>query len=417
MIIKYALIKYLAILISVVQGVVFVWAVTLHFSNSDLTFVLLVFGLITYLILFDFGLGKPIYSLLRKRYVGCSLRLNRDVVLGRTILSVLTGIVTIVSVGLFSALYFVYSPSQIPFISVAFIALFAGVSVGITMIKDLFDAVDEFVFWEGHDLTRKFLLFLFTFFIYFDPSLISFSFSLFFINLLLFFSLFRRLHFLYPGKLPSHFIIRIRKFLKDAFYNFQFKTYELFIYNWGYVIFPFFSDQLLLLYSVFNRLFLGTSVGIRAITDIYIHSLTKMFFNEQYAELKKKVDVILLLGIVGSSVVIALLIVFTVELNAYWLNNRVFLDEVVIIAFSFYLIGNAITHTSGLLLISTGASFKLMSVFSRNIFFVTLILVLLAMYLIEVDSAILLVVSGAVYFIASFWYLYAIKEKIKVSIS
>lgn len=414
MIIKYAVIKYFAILLSVIQGVLFIWGVTFQFSGVDLAFILLMFGLITYLVLFDFGLGKPIYSCIRQLYVNNSPYLNREVALGKVIVIFLTVVVSVLSIVLFSVLYYVYEPEAFHFISIALISLYAGVSIGITMFKDVFDSVNKYLYWEWRDLTRKLILFVLTPSIYFDPSLLLFSTGLLTLNLLVFLNLLHHLNLFYPAKLASSDLIGIRKYIKDAFYNFQFRVNELFIYNWGYVLFPLVSDQMLIVYSIFNRLFLGVSVGIRAITDINIHYLTKMFFDHQIAFLRRRFKLTVALGIISSLTAIILLILFKSELNTYWLNDKVSLNNLLITAFSLYLVGNAITHSSGLLLISTGGSFRLMSTYSRNVLIGTMIVVILFMYLKRVDLGYILISSGVIYFLAAFWYLKAVIEKIKV---
>ena len=144
------------------------------------------------------------------------------------------------------------------------------------------------------------------------------------------------------------------------------------MYNWGYLIIPFFSDQLLVLYAILNRIFLGVSIPIRAISDIYIHNLTKIYFSKGFSSIEHKIIKLILISLILGLMMIFFIFYFHKELNFYWLNEKASIDLVFLYAISIFILTNTILHPIGSVLISIGGYFKKM----RNYSFIVVTLMI-----------------------------------------
>ena len=351
----------------------FVWVVTYVYQSEDLVYIFMLFGIITYFTVFDFGVGKPIYARLRKMYLSKDIRLKQEVLAGKSLMLIILIILLFFCTFTVTILYVSYLPIKISYLSTAALGLYIAFSICITLLKDVFDAIDKYLSWEKFDVYRKIGLLIATTSIYFDPSLLILSFTLLIINILILVALFKKMNsFGYYGFDIRGAWHKIPFYKESAFDNLIFKINEVLMYNWGYLIIPFFSDQLLVLYAILNRIFLGVSIPIRAISDIYIHNLTKIYFSKGFSSIEHKIIKLILISLILGLMMIFFIFYFHKELNFYWLNEKASIDLVFLYAISIFILTNTILHPIGSVLISIGGYFKKM----RNYSFIVVTLMI-----------------------------------------
>jgi len=198
---------------------------------------------------------------------------------------------------------------------------------------------------------------------------------------------------------------KISIYKENALDNLSFKVNEVVIYNWGYLIIPLFSEQLLIIYAILNRMFLGAVIPIRAVSDIYIHNLTQLFLLQGFHSIERKLKKLILQSFLLGIVIVFFVSYFHEEINSYWLNNKVSMDAEFLSAFAIFLLTNAILHPIGLFLISIGNHFTKMRNYSFFIMILTILLVTILLILNENEWVLLC--ASFVYTISLYFYIRA----------
>lgn len=256
---------------------------TLMISRIDtslMAYIMIVLGLSTYLSLTDFGIGKPVYALIKELHTHQNTdALKKLLTEVSSIYLKLVLISTLVSSSIFFIVGIQYEAQTVFSWQILVIfCLFNAVNPILSIYKPLLSAINRYNEFEKIDFFRRTLLLCFMLLICFSIN------TVFLYGLLLagcFFLFFRAL-ILLDVKPTMEF--PVRDFFskhKSSFYSaFIFSLCELFIYNCGYVLLPIFgSDTDVILYGFWMRAFLVMVMLLRIIIDVKMHSIVEIFFS------------------------------------------------------------------------------------------------------------------------------------------
>ncbi|WP_299734772.1 hypothetical protein [uncultured Endozoicomonas sp.] len=368
---RFATIRYLSIIVSLVTGFTQIGIFSRIYSDNNLNYLLLVYGLISYLSFFNLGLGKPVYADFRKKFLNNNLNKTEITIVNL----LLIGIIFTLIIALSLASYLIGNIYKVEFSPIVMMLygynIVAIVAFG--FYRDIFNAFDLYVWYEAIDLIRKSFMLISLLCIFLDKSFFLSNVVLFITNTSI---------FLYGIKLLSKKIkislidrleiskINIRsvskKYLGSSKQYFIFTVNETYIYNFGYIIFPFLDDNSgLYIFSIWQRLFQGAASFVRVVGDTAIHNITNIYYTtKSYSQVKKNLIISTLLSILISIFFIIGLFLFGEKLFAIWLGKTGYFSTLFCVAFSIWIILNAVQHVVGTYLLSIGGRYKLLMILS-----------------------------------------------------
>ena len=361
---KYFLIKYLGLFLGIIVTFLQPKFFNTFFTVDEFAYLLLLFGISNYLLLFDGGLSKSIYPSIRKKFID-NISLNDEVIDLFSVFN-LIGLISFI-VFCFAALFF--HQLYITNFKILFILLFSffmSVNVLISFYKNILSAIDEYIFFEKIDVSRKIINILMILLLYIDHSFVSSILFGFLSLLVLYVSLLYKVCFKINISFFKIFSIKydaikrvVKKYYTDSKDSLIFTINEILIYNGGYIIFPFFLNSYeIIIYGLWVRLFTGISMLFRAITDISIHNITRNYFEGNNYEVIKNLKIITSLNFI--IIFCSFLIYFLYQDNLFflWLNNDYFFPKLTNAALWIIIIANALQHIAGTFLISVGGNFQ-----------------------------------------------------------
>lgn len=277
---KLFLLKFINAFFALLTAVMVPTLMISRIDTSLLAYIMIVLGLSTYLSITDFGIGKPVYALIKELHT----HKNTDALdeLLTKVSSVYLKLVLIsisVSSGIFLLVGLHYEAQKLfswPILVI--FCLFNAVNPIISIYKPLLSAINKYNEFEKIDFFRRTLLLCFM-------LLICFSINIVFIYTLLlagcFFLFFRVLVLLGVRPRMNFTVVDFFSDHKSSFYSaFVFSLSELFIYNCGYILIPIFgSDTDVILYGLWMRAFLIMVMLVRIFIDVKMHRIVEIFFS------------------------------------------------------------------------------------------------------------------------------------------
>lgn len=406
---RYALLRYTSIFIGIINAFLLPYVFNLTFKEEEFSFILVLYGYSLYLNFLDFGLSKPLYSLIRNQKV-----LNKDynkVLKGALFLYGLVFTIQILFFFIFA--FFLWYLKNIE-LSLMFIILFtltAALTSIFGYVKSIFWAVDKFEFIEKIEiLQRIFNSLTFVLLIFSGSLILSFAISniLAIILLTLAIRLLLKDHFenkkdvLISWRSESKSLVTNLK--KDSLNNFIFSINETLIYNSGFIIFPFFLLNFdIIIYGLWIRLFSGIALFMRAVSDIKIHDVTTSFFNDDY----KKTKSIISKTIIISLIIVVIGFIFYLSVKTFlfhsWVDEKYIFSNLLDISLFILLLGNTIQHISGTFISSIGGYYNSLKSYSLILMIIIISSqLLMVVYLKEIE--IILSITSTIYFIGALFY-------------
>lgn len=360
---KYFLIKYFGLFLGIIVTFLQPKFFNIFFTIDEFAYLLLLFGISNYLLLFDGGLSKSIYPAIRKKFID-NISLDDEIIDLFSIFN-LVGLISFIVFGFTALLFHQLYITNFEILFILLFSFFISINVLISFYKNILSAIDEYIFFEKIDISRKLINILMILWLYIDHSFMS---SILFGSLSLFTLYFVTLYkvcyklnikFFKIFSLKYESIAKVVKtYFNDSKDSLIFTINEILIYNGGFIIFPFFLNSYeIIIYGLWVRLFTGISMLFRSITDISIHSITRNYFEGNNYEVRKSLKIITALNF--AIIFCSFLIYFAYQENLFllWLNNDYFFSKLANVALWIIIIANSLQHIAGTFLISVGGNF------------------------------------------------------------
>jgi hypothetical protein len=425
---KLAALKYITVAIGVITGFVQPAVFSRAYSESDFTFLLLIFGYATYLSFFDFGVGKPAYATIRMKFIKREyIRPSISNFLAFYSLVLLT-ISVVFTVALLIQFYN-YKP-QIYLSSIIIFSLSISVNVAIGYMQHLLNAVDDFLFFQKMDLYRKIGTLVSILLIFIDDTLLTTAIVSFISCYIVLAYLIRRvLHkfqISYVRVLKKvwvkSYIIFIRYFEQSKNYLI-FTVNETLIYNGGYFLIPaFFGNFETIQFSLWMKIFLGVALIVRVFADTLIHRLTKYHINGERESAMKVFKVGIILSIASS---FSILLIFTMIQDVFfrlWTDEIYVFNSLMLSSLWIWSMSNAVQHVSGTFLLAEGMQFRFMKRMSTIICLSILIVFGSASYITNdfantfFAMSIVYMIGSCIYFVKAIFLLKLNRTKVEIEI-
>jgi hypothetical protein len=332
--------KIINILLGVCSSIIVPFSLYRHADIGVTEVILILTGIGVFLSISDFGISRPIYTMLKldmiNRHVDVYKRFTEARVL-LFLLSLIGFLVFLVVSVLLGGWEFIYFG-----IFLAFNSLTA-------VYRLVYSGVDRYVLFEYYDLIRRVSFVLYFSIYYFNGHsiLLDIIFSL--INC----TLYLAVVFWGVAKIKIRGVVELFNNLgKSAYLMLIFTFVEIFSANAGYILLPFMNTSVVE-YSLWLRLYFGIAVIQRLITDVKIHSMIEIYHTQPNK-----------LGSVVSSVIkqtFGIFIFFSIVINVYgddliniWLSGSVINSNFFFSSLILALFINIFHHSLGSLLLSAG---------------------------------------------------------------
>lgn len=367
---QYALYKYIALTIGIVTGFLQPTLFNKFFSQENFAFLLLIYGYATYLIFFDFGVSKPIYSDLRNKYVS-NIQIKKDILRVIPFFNIIILFMFVFALVLTSILANSFD-NTFSYLFILFFVLTIVLNFGINYLENILNAVDNQMLFQKVDLFRRGANLLTLFAIFIDSSFMLSVVSNSIILLILYgFMLFKIKNMFLRNKRINYFLFQyffktLKKYWNNSYRYFIFSFNEVLLYNVGYILVPIFlSSFYVIQYALWMKLYLGMVMFSRVIGDTFIHKISKLFFKKDLENaLKLFYKSILLSGLISG--LFSIVIFNTIDIFfMYWVDQKYIFDSYLLYSLILWNIFNSIQHTSGIFLLAEGKSFN----FMKNISF------------------------------------------------
>lgn len=406
---KYAKLKFIGLGIGVTSTLIQPYLFNKFFAQDDFAFLLLLYGFTTYLMFFDFGISKPIYAVLRKKFISNDEvgYILKDIIPFYNMVVVVLAIIFGICVYLASNSF----PNSFNITVLVFFILITSMTIGINYLENILNAIDEQIFFQKIDLARKSSNLLFPFLLFIDNT---FTLSLLMNSIVILI-----LYILVQYKLKNYyessfnlflnsiadFILIIKQYGKSSAQYLLFAINETIVYNGGFILIPIFLSSLFIVqYALWMKIFMGILMFVKTVIDIFIHKITRFYHEKDFDNVYKYLTITFLLSIVVSIFFTVSIYYFNDLLFKYWVDEKYSFSGLYYLALFMWLVGVSIQGVSGTFLLSEGTSFGIMSKVSSAIVLVLVITQFIALYTFKNLEEFLLL-GSFVYFLGAFVYL------------
>ena len=268
--------SFLAILYGFIQIKFFIS----NWSTEVKAFALTIFSIYVYFSFFDFGVTKPIYANLRKKYI---TKKKVGSVINEIQLILIFSLLVFVGSYLVSLVYREKMVPEIDSKVSIYIALIFCSTFLINGFKSFYEAIDRFILFECIDIARRLALIFLCISINLGINLVQYLKFLTFINititLVVTFVLFKKL----SVRLSNIFLqgikfSNIKIYLSDSINNLKFSITDITFNNFIIVVAPWFaSGASIIVIQVWFKLMRGFSLFFKSAVESKIPGLTKLF--------------------------------------------------------------------------------------------------------------------------------------------
>ncbi|WP_117883841.1 hypothetical protein [Aureibaculum luteum] len=383
-----------------------------YFSEQNFAFLTITYGLAVYIGFLDGGISKPLYVSLREKFINKKDGISQQIKQTFSFYLILFAIVLLIFS--FVLLFFYYQLQNNLSLILIFLLVFnLTVNFQISNFKNILLAVDEFEFFQKIEFFRRISNLLAICSLVIDTSFILgvLLSNVIIVVLLLFLK--KKLNQKY--NLANRFLsikwLEITTFYRQYFEQsknfFQFTVFETIIYNSGFIIIPFFYDDFnIIQYGLLITIFNGISIFSRSIVDISIHEMTKTYLADNLKKSKKIFHYSLLISLIMNLLIFLVFIIFSEFIFDIWVGQKYIFTQLMYLALFIMLMGNAIQHVSGTILVSLKNNFKKVKLISRTI----LIIVLLAQFgviIVKGNISLFYFMTSIIYFFGAIAYFYS----------
>ena len=410
MLFKYGLLKYLGLTLSVVFGILQPTIFEDNLNQDNFSFLLLLYGFATYLILFDLGINRTVYAKLRKLYIENDMEWKTEILYTIPLFNLmLLSILVLFSIILlcFWALYL----NSFNYITIMLFVITIVINIGINYMEVLYNGINKLDHFQYIDLSRKFINISALFLAYIDNSmLLTFLYSSLGLFILLAYLQYSICRLYVKRKLIiltglDSIINTFKKYWKDARDIFFFNINETLLYNNGYILVPFYFGSLYIIqYGLWMKLFLGITIVSGGVTSIFIHKITETYFNGNYKQTKNYFFLSLILSVIISLFCFSIFYKFSDLIIKYWVSEIYSMDKYLIYSLGLWTVANSIQNVSGVFLLSIGGQFKYMRNLS-SVIVIAIIVTTIVCLSVGYNLGELLLILGCEYIFGMFFYL------------
>jgi hypothetical protein len=409
---RYAVLRYTTIIVGVLNAFLLPFVLNRTLDEGQFSIFLILIGYSQYLVFFDFGYSKPVYSLLRIRFLNSQL--IKPLLKSALISYLVLFCVQFIFFGLLSFFILYFSGSSFPKDFIIFFSFYTSLTTTFIYLKSIFWAISSQKFIEYIDLCLRFANVLTYALILYTGSLVfPYFVSTILTTFLLVFTAMRLnvLAYKFRPNLAGvkniyRNIMLIRTPLKqEARNNFLFAINETLIYNSGFLIIPYFYAPFeIILFALFSRLFSGIAIFVRALSDITIHNITENFFENKFRKAEILFNWTVTLSFVLSLLGFGLYLITKDFLFGTWVHKRYEFSKILDFSLFIFLASNSIQHVSGTFLTMVGGHFSILKRLSFIIVVSTIIFQFCGGFLgFQIDELVL--ISACVYALGSIIYL------------
>jgi len=358
---------------------------------------------------FDGGISKPLYVLIREKYV--KFQPHNKII--KEIISFYLVVLIIVSI-VFSFIVFLLNSSYGLIFDNSLLLLFSlfiSINVIITSFKDILWAIDKYEFFEKIEIIRRVINLGSALLIFIDKTLYtSFIFQLSITGLLLLYIIYvindNKFYKLSIFKINlNQTYIFLKKHFSDGKYYLGFTLNEKLIYNSGFLILVFFLQPVeIVIYGLFIRVFNGVSSFSKIINNFYVHDITKKFIGNEVENTKLLIRNNIFLSLAMTILLFICFLIADKYLFVYWVDKQYSFGNLTIISLLIWLFSNSIQHIAGTVLVSIGGAFKKLFNISLVIVINMLIFSLLILLIFN-DLEKYLFINSIIYFFGTIFYL------------
>lgn len=359
MILKYGLLKYLGLGCSVVIGFLLPAIFSRNLSTEDFAMATVVLGLSSYFSFFDFGVGKPAYATIRKSFLDGGNDWKEDIY---SIISFFIFSSCLVLSSFFLLSYFYVGkayPDASSFLFL-FFSCFVSLNIFLNNMESVYNAVDKYFHFLIYDFLRKAspVIIIFTIPIYKSldlPYLFSTIFLFFLAVMSSFYFIRNKIRKLYNLKRHIWFV---KKLWKDAFSYLVFNCSEAFIYNFGFIIFPYYLMNVdLIVYGLWLKIFIGINLFSTLVVNIFIHKITKLYHLNDLISAFKNLAIAFVVALSISLVSLSIFSLWEDNILHKWVSDSKYIENFPLAALWFWCVFNSIQSTCGVFLLSIGGNF------------------------------------------------------------
>ena len=415
----YPIFRYISIFTEFVLGFIQPYFFNRYLKVEDFAFLTILYGCLIYFVFLDGGISRLAYSNLRKKFVN-NIPIRNELI--ETLSFYNSLIIILIIVFLFFCLSLSFNfQNNITLLVLILFSFLTGFNIVFSYFRQIYNALDKYIFYEKIDILRKSANILGVFFIKYDKTLLTtVTFSLFVIIILYVILVFNLIKFsgidwinIFP-KRKTVFVV-FKKYKTDINRIVVFSICEAIIYNCGFILMPMYLNHSgVIQFGIWMKIFTGMAVFMRSFADINIHSITKYYFQGNYQYALRKFYLTLFISITFSICILTLFVFLQKLFFSYWVGIKYIFDINLLIALSIFLLGNSIQHVSGSFLLSESVELA----FMRKMSFVLSIIIVAQIFLslkIYKKLDLTLIFFSIIYFIGSLFYLNVVLKKIKVN--
>ena len=405
----YIYLSYLNLFLGFINAFLQPFVFNKFFEASSFSFLLILYGISVYMSFFDGGISKPLYVLIREKYV--KFQPHNKII--KEIISFYLVVLIIVSI-VFSFIVFLLNSSYGLIFDNSLLLLFSlfiSINVIITSFKDILWAIDKYEFFEKIEIIRRVINLGSALLIFIDKTLYtSFIFQLSITGLLLLYIIYvindNKFYKLSIFKINlNQTYIFLKKHFSDGKYYLGFTLNEKLIYNSGFLILVFFLQPVeIVIYGLFIRVFNGVSSFSKIINNFYVHDITKKFIGNEVENTKLLIRNNILLSLAMTIILFVCFLIVEKYLYVYWVDKQYSFGNLTIVSLLIWLFSNSIQHIAGTVLVSIGGAFKKLFNISLVVVINMLIFSLLVL-LIYNDLENYLFINSVIYFFGTIFYL------------
>jgi len=405
----YIYLSYLNLFLGFINAFLQPFVFNKFFEASSFSFLLILYGISVYMSFFDGGISKPLYVLIREKYV--KFQPHNKII--KEIISFYLVVLIIVSI-VFSFIVFLLNSSYGLIFDNSLLLLFSlfiSINVIITSFKDILWAIDKYEFFEKIEIIRRVINLGSALLIFIDKTLYtSFIFQLSITGLLLLYIIYvindNKFYKLSIFKINlNQTYIFLKKHFSDGKYYLGFTLNEKLIYNSGFLILVFFLQPVeIVIYGLFIRVFNGVSSFSKIINNFYVHDITKKFIGNEVENTKLLIRNNIFLSLAMTILLFICFLIADKYLFVYWVDKQYSFGNLTIISLLIWLFSNSIQHIAGTVLVSIGGAFKKLFNISLVIVINMLIFSLLILLIFN-DLEKYLFINSIIYFFGTIFYL------------
>ncbi|MFD1383496.1 hypothetical protein ACFQ45_08970 [Rhodanobacter aciditrophus] len=359
MILKYGLLKYLGLGCSVIIGFLLPAVFSRNLSTEDFAMATVVLGLSSYFSFFDFGVGKPAYSKIRKSF------LNGDSEWKEDIYSIISFFIFSSFLVFFSFLFITYfyigkTYPYTNFFLFLFFSFFVSLNIFLNNMESVYNAVNKYFHFLIFDFLRKISPIIIVVLIpVYNQLDVPYFFSTFFLLLLSVFSFF---YFVRSDAIKIFHIKKhvrfVKKLWEDAFSYLFFNFSEAFIYNFGFILFPYFLlDVDMIVYGLWLKIFVGVNLFSVLAINVFIHKITELYHSNDFERTVKYLSCSFSLSLSISLVSLSIFSIWENEILQRWISDSKYTEGFPLAALWVWCVVNCIQSTCGVFLLSIGGNF------------------------------------------------------------